>query len=539
VLHLTWSKQITTSMCYKYRKKSEITLSKQPRNSIIPNESKEDIENLKDEMNNLNIQSTLLKVSNLNINESKNDEKSNLNNNNIEEKQTNQELSTKSLPKEKNMTIKLIYDIFYLKSNIIFETNLKYLLLIFFLIYFLFNIFICTFYFKIDLPLIKLIPEESYLKRHMENHIKYFNIGPVLILNFIKPAYYTNNQTYSDIRSLLDDIKGLNGISNFEINWFDETIQKSKVNAQFYPECQENFLKADCFHLSLKEVISEPQNWNDVNILIENITNHSIDILIESHRIYLQIENFSGTLQDLELMNSLKYLADKKYNLKKEDLVVFSVVFKYLEEMNELFPEFVSCFLLTLECLFFMGLFLFFDLNSIFILMLIYVSTIVSIFSVVFLFDISLNVVTLFQFIIIPSLVFEFFFYTPYIYLFRSVEDYKKNKLNHVTFKSENLLTSSNADSSNSLNLISKEKIRIKYISFVYNAFLKNSCYYLFYNLFLSFIFMGFCSTYNFHSFFVILLSTIFNIFIHLAIFYPLLLMFFGTFWKSSNKLNM
>ena len=527
-IHLLWNKKQHWTSYFKFTEKSEQTCSypsRKEQEEILDNVFKEDLKFQSDVNTDFIKQTISSNSSNLSIDVIKNKD-----NTNTKEKNNQREISLTQIKYSKQM-VKILYNIFCFNSNILLETNFKYLLIVMFILFFFFNILVCVFYSKVDLPLNKLIPQESYLKHHMENHFKYFNLGPVLILNFIKPLYYKNNQTYFKIRSLLNDFKSLNGISKFEINWLEEAIKKSKTNAQYYPECQDNIYEIDCFHRSIREVLSEPQNWNDVNFFMNNYSNQSKELFINSHRIYLQIENFSGTVQDLKLMNSLKYLADKKYDFKRDDLIIFSVVFKYLEEMNEIIPSIFSFFLLTFECLFFIGLLLSFDLNSIFILVLIYVSTVFSIFSFTFIFDVTLNIVTLFQYIMVPSLVFEFFFHTPYLFLYKSVEITNLNNLKNPYFTSKNGMHI--PDTSSRVSFVKAGKYRIKYIKFVFNSFTKTSCSYLFYNLIFSFIFMCSCSTYSFHTFFIMLISTCFSIFIHLTFFYPVILFQFGTQWKK------
>ena len=421
----------------------------------------------------------------------------------------------------------------FFKSNLLFESKLKYVVLLAFMAYLVFNVLICSFYSLVDLPLDKLIPKESYLTRHMENHVKYFSMGPVLMLNFIKPLNYTENATLNRVQSFLDDIKNTKGISKFEINWLDETIQKSKENTEYYPDCRQNNYGFKCFYQSLKEVLSLPQNANDVNYVILNGTNQSSnELLIKSSRVYLQMANFTGSMQDLELMTSLKALASEKHSFTSDSFIIFSVVFKYLEEMSEIYTSFISMFLLAFECLFFGGLFLFFDLWSVFILMLVCASAIISIFANVFLFNITLNIVTLFQFIMIPSILFEFFLPVPYLFLYSSGENRRCFK------KAAPLLNNKTSNVSLAHSTLKKchaieRGHRIKNVQFVCDTFSRTSCSFLFFNVFFAFIFMFFCTTYNFHTLFIILISTCFNVLVHVSLFYPVLLACFGTYWPN------
>ena len=79
----------------------------------------------------------------------------------------------------------------------------------------------------------------------------------------------------------------------------------------------------------------------------------------------------------------------------------------------------------------------------------------------------------------------------------------------------------------------SNELIKNNNIKFLMKNCIDITFIYLFILSIISFIIMFNCVTYNFHSLFLILMITCVNILIHLCLFYPNLLILFGTCWKN------
>ena len=81
----------------------------------------------------------------------------------------------------------------------IYNPKMKYFVFIVFLCYFNLNLVFVVNNLKTNLPLNDLIPSQSYLYKHYQNHQKHFKIGPMIMLNFMQQVNYTNNETYQKI----------------------------------------------------------------------------------------------------------------------------------------------------------------------------------------------------------------------------------------------------------------------------------------------------------------------------------------------------
>ena len=80
----------------------------------------------------------------------------------------------------------LLYMILYNKMEILFKTRVKYITFVLSILYFILNIVICARCSISNLPLLSILPSESYLTKHLVINEKYFSLGPVVILNFLK-----------------------------------------------------------------------------------------------------------------------------------------------------------------------------------------------------------------------------------------------------------------------------------------------------------------------------------------------------------------
>ena len=119
--------------------------------------------------------------------------------------------------------------------HFLFDSKIKYVLLLLFFAYFLFNTFIFMANFKTNLPIIEFIPDQSFLRHHMVNHMSLFNIGPIITIAFIKPLKYWDRGTFRKINSFLAEAKQLDNVDkHMEISWLDETYLNSKAKAEFY-----------------------------------------------------------------------------------------------------------------------------------------------------------------------------------------------------------------------------------------------------------------------------------------------------------------
>lgn len=439
----------------------------------------------------------------------------------------------------------------------IYNPKMKYFVFIVFLCYFNLNLVFVVNNLKTNLPLNDLIPSQSYLHKHYQNHQKHFKIGPMIMLNFMQPVNYTNNETYQKINSFIEDVQRIKSVSKFSLSW----LQVTKKNQQMQTENELCLNEIDCFFSGLKQTRNEDTYVDDVNLIEFNNSNKTIN----SSRIYLQFEKFTGSYDELETLEAIQSLAEEKYNYDKEFLIIFSAVNVFLEQLREIFPSVLSLFMLSIECLFLGSLFLVFDLQSIFIQMIIGISLVLSILSNIYVFNLSLNIVTLFQLIMLPAFLFEFLFYTLYLFLFKTnfLESKSNDSFNLINIPKlltekdtinlkeyhSNSTASSTSDNSiesdfNTLQIVtndeqtnhidqSNELIKNNNIKFLMKNCIDITFIYLFILSIISFSIMFNCVTYNFHSLFLILMITCVNILIHLCLFYPNLLILFGTCWKN------
>ena len=137
--------------------------------------------------------------------------------------------------------------------NVCFNTKLKYLLLILFVVYVCANFSLVVLKFDFELPVIDLIPKQSYLRKHMVNHLQLFNLGPIIVFSFLKPMHYWNHTTFNRIRLLLNDAKDLHGLDPiFEMNWLQDTFLNAVQKGVFEKNCKNRPLKFHCFYEAFK-----------------------------------------------------------------------------------------------------------------------------------------------------------------------------------------------------------------------------------------------------------------------------------------------
>ena len=437
------------------------------------------------------------------------------------------------------------------KFNFVFNTKFKYLVLAVFVCYFFANIFVCAFNLKIDIPVTDLLPARSYLAKHMANHQNDFELGPMIVFNFMEPVNYSDAAYFKKMNAFLDDVKSFKGMRRFELNWYAESMFGYKEALTYNLD--------DPAKYAIDYVIGQENYADDLNLSIENS-----NILIKSHRIYIQMDKFTGSSEEVDLMNDIQYLAEDKYQYSKQQLIIFSSVYIFLEQLNEIFPSIIALISLPMECVFVVSLFLMFDLKSIFIQSVIFVSLILSIFSNLYIFKISLNIVTLFQLIMIPSLLIEFLLYTGHLFLLKTPSDLSKKKNKPPITKtiptvisgggSDEAYAKSSGTSSSleSLELIqnnTNELVQVaaipevnkkhqhhKRLRFVLGKNLNLTSLFLVFICTFSFSIMSFCDTYNFHTLYLVLMIACLNTFVHVYIFYPNLLGLFGTCWTQKQQ---
>lgn len=421
----------------------------------------------------------------------------------------------------------ILYALWFKKLDYLFKTKIKYLIFLLFLAYLVFNLTICCLYSKTNLPLGQLMPVESYLSRHLKIHNKYFEIGPIVMLNFMNMDQRGNSsikQLFETIDALKTDLKKLRGMRAFDMNGFDGLKKSIEAENQFQDDkC--HWWDEPCFFKGLESLRVDYRDDFVFNSTAKEIF---------AHRAYLQYRHFDGLTTELDLWHSLTDLAQEKYNFTKHNLIIYSSVFVYLEQLAEIVSSTVSMFVLSLESMFLVGLLFLFDIKSLLLLLCVVASFLLSLLSNLFLFGISLNVVTLFHLVIVPCFIVEFFYSTAYLFLFNAVKPNKQIRSisSNVESTSQTLVSSPIVFQSSSL---SPKKLKLNHVKFVFESSTQTSAIYLLTITLCSLIFMSFCTTYNFHTLFAILTSTCVNIFLHITLFYPSLLILFGTCWPKTR----
>ena len=127
--------------------------------------------------------------------------------------------------------------------DMIIYSNIKYVIVIVFVAYFVFNATVLQVNYKANLSAADLIPRPSYLRKHLINHFQLFDIGPIIMIAFMKPIDYWNRTTFTAIRSLLDDIHSLKSVEpRFEMNWLQDWYFWALRNKElaFFKECEDD-----------------------------------------------------------------------------------------------------------------------------------------------------------------------------------------------------------------------------------------------------------------------------------------------------------
>jgi hypothetical protein len=91
--------------------------------------------------------------------------------------------------------------------NFLFKSKIRYFFMILFGAYFIFNVTVCNFKFSVQVPMLDVIPKDSYMRKHMINHLELFDLAPIIQISFMKPIEYWNANEFKRIRSFLSDAK--------------------------------------------------------------------------------------------------------------------------------------------------------------------------------------------------------------------------------------------------------------------------------------------------------------------------------------------
>lgn len=316
----------------------------------------------------------------------------------------------------------------------------------------------------------------------------------------------------------------------FEWNWLNDIYDYSTMSGQFKPECEENPLKFECFH----EAFMDTGAFNDVltdDVVYEK--NESKPFQMTASRIYLHYKNFFGNLSETETRHQLNWLAHTKYGYATDELIIYSIIDVFFEQMEQLPYSFFSIALLSIEAIVLVSFLLIFDLKTIFLMAAILISCVLAIFSNMILLGVKFDFVVLMHFILLPAFLCEFFLPAGYLYLY-SVKKKKKRvpTVQQDVEKSDLEEKSENKSSS----IVKSPKIiqnnRLKRLRFAYLNYCKHSAFFLLIIAFSSFLLTNFVNTYAFSMLYKFLLVTFLNLFLHLAVFFPTLLSSLGSNWN-------
>ena len=447
----------------------------------------------------------------------------------------------------------------HLINFFIFNKILRLIIFIFFLVYLIFNITTCT-RIKVDLPVLQLIPEQSFLNKHMQLHQQHFILGPMVMIVFKTPLNYWQNDTKTKIRDLIDDITSLNDMTLLELNWIQNT-ERGHTN------CNSVYDSKECFMQSvITNILSMEAYVNDVNTYEYNtkegtethlnseymkskeqeIVRVNLDSTysINSSRIYVQFKSFIGSQSELNTWHAINYLAYEKHNFTKENLIVFTTIQQVFEQMSEIKYEFFFITLITIDFIILIKFIYIFQLRFIYIHLVLVTSLFLSIISFLHLFQVQFNIISLLNFLIVPAIIIEYLSSIDYIYLHRKynlkiirpngeacslkiAEDEEEADEASTTSSERSSSISKNANNNNN-----HQKFELIKNIFIMNLNTNSSLIII---LLASFLLMYNCSTYNFRVLFKVFLSILINLFLHINFFYPTLFVLFDKSEKEKR----
>ena len=411
-------------------------------------------------------------------------------------------------------------------------TAMKYLVVVAFSAYFMLNFLVCLVYsgsqLKIDLPIYKLPPPNSYMAKHLDLHQKLFQVGPVYTVAFFGPINYTGGI----LTSIMRDIEAFPGVSELVFNWYDEVLHY-EGNYETKKEALVKTIESFPFNPKYMETAFLVENASSLMASSENANE-----LVARSRIFFQLNGFEANISEAMMLDDISDMLEDKYHIKKDQFFLFSPVDGYYETIREIFPSIASLFTLTFETIFFVSIFFVFDLKVILVQSLVVISLITSIMSNLLMFGITLNFFVLMQLSLIPSLVFQFVFSPAYLLVYKSAKNSRQckytKKLNMLgnSFKASGSFSSTSELSieiDNNKHFSIRAESKKPFINKTMKNEIIHSSFFLVAISFFAFSFMVFCDTYNFNLLFLTLMATCLNTSLHLFLFYPHLLRLVGT----------
>jgi hypothetical protein len=143
----------------------------------------------------------------------------------------------------------------------------------------------------------------------------------------------------------------------------------------------------------------------------------------QSSRIFVQISQFKGQFSLSNVLKKIREIGHVRYNFTNNNLMVFSSVGVYLEQIYAVPNELFAIFFFLIESIILFSMLLTFNLQIVFVMVLMVCSFVVSVSAFFLTLGMSFNFVTLVELIILPAFISEFIFYSPYLFLFKTLSN--------------------------------------------------------------------------------------------------------------------
>lgn len=323
------------------------------------------------------------------------------------EKKRRNEIQPKSSSPSSSSSIQCASKLF--KSN-----YLRYVILLLFVAYITFNSLVIAKRTKTNIPLFDLIPADSYLHKHMKNHHNLYKMGPMVVVNFIKPMSYWNKSVSDQIDAFMSDGASLPGMmAHFRMSWLDQM----RANFDLFKSC-DNLYEHKCFSTTFRNAMTNDMIFGQ-DYAFRFDENDKIEI--DASRVYLQMGKFDGTLDEYELIDSLRSLAAEKYNWTSDKLIIYTIVDVYLEQLSELTTTLVSILLISIEVIYFTSLTMVMDFKATLALTLVVVSFALSVISTLTLLGVTLNIISIMNYLMMPAFIVELTFHMGFLYSSKKV----------------------------------------------------------------------------------------------------------------------
>ncbi|CAF1079823.1 unnamed protein product [Didymodactylos carnosus] len=207
---------------------------------------------------------------------------------------------------------------------------------------------VATFYgasqMKNGMKLGQLLADKSYAKTYLDTIDKEFRLYPLVQFIIYKPIPYWRNDYIKRIEMLIDQAKKLNGMDKqLEISW----LKLMNINSNDIHKNQTSYIETVRGFTNLLPIFQ-----NDI------VMNHTH---IVASRFYLQFGRVCYNSSDGQLVNELRSLVKQS----QLPIIVYSNLFKFYEQMYEVFPNIVQSFIIAVEAMYIVTLLFIPDLQSV------------------------------------------------------------------------------------------------------------------------------------------------------------------------------